>query len=125
MSNNTYKKSQGSGNGKRGFFAFLENAINVEKYFDQGLPTQYLMPILFITALCIFYIGNLHFAEKNIRKISKLKVEVEDLRADFTTLKAEYNFTSKQSEVARKAAKLGLKESINPPFKLIVDQDEF
>jgi hypothetical protein len=125
MSNNTYKKSQDSKKGKRGFFAFLENTINVEKYFDKGLPTQFLMPILFVTMLSVFYIGNLHYAEKNIRKISKLKIEVEDLRADFTTLKAEYMYTSKQSEVAKKAAKLGLKESVNPPYKIIVHEDEF
>jgi outer membrane murein-binding lipoprotein Lpp len=34
------------------------------------------------------------------RKIDKLQTEVEDLRADYTTLKADIMYASKQSEVA-------------------------
>lgn len=119
MATNSYKNSPGTGSSRRSFFSLLENLINVEKFFDKGLPVQFLMPFLFSTVLCIIYIGNLHFAEKNIRKATKLRVAVEDLRADYTTLKAEYMYTSKQSEVAKKAMTLGLKESIEPPFKII------
>jgi hypothetical protein len=45
---------------------------------------------------------------------------VEDLRADYTTLKSDVMFASKQSEVARRVKPLGLKESLNPPFKIVV-----
>ncbi|MEP2024546.1 MAG: FtsL-like putative cell division protein [Reichenbachiella sp.] len=123
MASNTYRQSQGTGGSRRSFFSLLENLINVEKFFDKGLPVQFLMPFLFSTVLCIVYIGNLHFAEKNIRKATKLRVAVEDLRADYTTLKADYMYTSKQSEVAKKAMTLGLKESIEPPFKIIENQE--
>lgn len=123
MASNTYRQSQGAGSSRRSFFSLLENLINVEKYFDKGLPVQFLMPFLFSTVLCIMYIGNLHFAEKNIRKSAKLRVAVEDLRADYTTLKADYMYTSKQSEVAKKAMTLGLKESIEPPYKIIEHQE--
>jgi len=126
MASNSYKKSQNPGSSSgRSFFSVLENVINVEKIFEKGLPIQFLMPILFSTVLCIFYIGNLHYAEKNIRKISKLRIQVEDLRADYTTLKADYMKNSKQSEVAKKASVLGLKESMDPPYKIIVGEDEF
>ncbi|MBU2913956.1 MULTISPECIES: FtsL-like putative cell division protein [Reichenbachiella] len=124
MASNTYKNPDPTKTGKRSFFSLLESFINVEKLFENGLPIQFLMPILYTTVLCIFYIGNLHFAEKNIRKISKLRVEVEDLRADFTTLKADYMFTSKQSEVAKKANKHGLKESIDPPYKIVLHAND-
>jgi len=125
MSANTYRKPKSTDTGRKSFFSLLENVINVEKIFDKGLPIQFLLPLLFITLLCIVYIGNLHFAEKSIRKISKLRVEVEDLRADYTTLKADYMFTSKQSEVARKASVIGLYESIDPPKKIVLSKDEF
>ncbi|UXP30738.1 FtsL-like putative cell division protein [Reichenbachiella agarivorans] len=125
MASNTYRNPDTTrSTGKRSFFSLLESFINVEKLFENGLPIQFLMPILYVTVLCIIYIGNLHFAEKSIRKISKLRVEVEDLRADYTTLKADYMFTSKQSEVAKKAKKLGLYESIDPPYKIILHSDE-
>lgn len=125
MASNSYKRSQSSGISGRSFFSLLENVINVERIFDKGLPIQFLMPILFSTVLCILYIGNLHYAEKNIRKISKLRVQVEDLRADYTTLKADYMKNSKQSEVAKKASVLGLKESMTPPYKIVIGEDEF
>ncbi len=124
MATNTYKRSRGNGNSRRSFFSLLESLINVEKFFDKGLPVQFLMPFLFSTVLGILYIGNLHYAEKNIRKVAKLRVAVEDLRADYTTLKADYMYTSKQSEVAKKAMALGLKESIEPPFKIIENTGE-
>ncbi len=124
MASNTYKSQTGTRSGRRSFFALLENVINVERIFDKGLPIQFLLPILFSTILCIIYIGNLHYAEKNIRKINKLRIEVEDLRADYTTLKADYMYTSKQSEVAKKAAALGLKESAEPPNKIILSDAE-
>lgn len=125
MASNTYKDPKSSQSGRRSFFALLENVINVEKFFDKGLPIQFLLPILFTTLLCIIYIGNLHYAEKNIRRIAKLRIEVEDLRADFTTLKANYMFASKQSEVAKKAKTLGLAESMDPPAKILMAADEF
>ena len=124
MASNTYKSSQGNRSGGRSFFTLLENVINVEKIFDKGLPIQFLFPILFSTILGIIYIGNLHYAEKNIRKINKLRIEVEDLRADYTTLKADYMYTSKQSEVAKKAAALGLQESMEPPYKIVISDEE-
>lgn len=125
MASNTFKKTNGSHSGRRSFFALLENVINVEKIFEKGLPIQFLMPLLFCTMLCIVYIGNLHYGEKNIRRIAKLRVEVEDLRADYTTLKADYMHSSKKSEVAKKAQILGLQESINPPSKILISQSEF
>ena len=124
MASNTYKSTSKTSTGRRSFFALLENVINVQRIFEKGLPIQFLFPILYSTVLCIIYIGNLHYAEKNIRRMSTLRVEVEDLRADYTTLKAEYMYTSKQSEVAKKAAILGLKESIDPPFKIVFDKGE-
>ena len=41
---------------------------------------------------------------------------MEDLRADYTTLKADFMYESKQSEVAKRAEKLGLKESKESPI---------
>jgi hypothetical protein len=125
MATNTYKNNASGNAGKSSFFAIIENYLNVEKFFEDGLPLKFLPPTLFITLLCILYIGNLHHAEKNIRKITKLEVAVEDLRADYTTLKADYMYTSKQSEVALKAAKLGLVESNIPPSKIVVPADEY
>ena len=70
---------------------------------------QYMPKILFVMGLGLLYISNTHYAEKTVRRISNIQAEVEDLRADYTTLKSDLMFASKQSEVARKVKVLGIK----------------
>lgn len=112
---------------KKGFslFALLDKYANVDALFEEGVPLRFMPRILFLTGVTLFYIGNTHFAEKTIRKIDKVKVEVEDLRADYSTLKSDYMEASKQSEVARNVAPLGLEESSTPPYQVIVSPDEY
>ncbi|MBX2895749.1 MAG: hypothetical protein KF763_09925 [Cyclobacteriaceae bacterium] len=106
-------------------FSGLEKKMKLESYFEEGFPVQYLPKILFVVLLSLIYISNTHFAEKTTRKIDRLQSDVEDLRADYTTLKADIMYASKQSEVARRVKELGLKESLNPPFKVVVDASEY
>ncbi|HZY79957.1 MAG TPA: FtsL-like putative cell division protein [Cyclobacteriaceae bacterium] len=115
------KPKQTSEPGKS-IFSGIEKRLKLETYFEEGFPVQYLPKILFVMMLGILYIGNTHHAEKTIREINRAQSEVEDLRADYTTLKADVMFASKQSEVARRVRELGLKESNNPPFKIVVDR---
>lgn len=104
-------------------FSKIDKILRLDKYFDDGLPVEHLPKVLFTVVMILLYIANTHYAEKTVRKIEKLKAEVEDLRADYTTLKASYMFESKQSEVARKVAGMGLEESKYPPFKLEVTDE--
>lgn len=106
-------------------FSGLEKKLNLESYFEEGFPIQYLPKILFVLGLALFYIGNTHYAEKTVRKINHIQAEVEDLRADYTTLKSDLMFASKQSEVAIKVKAYGLKESLTPPTKVVVEEGEY
>lgn len=112
---------------KKGFsiFKLLDRYTNVDFLFQEGVPTRFLPHVLFLTGITLFYIGNTHYAEKTIRKIAKIKVETEDLRADYTTLKSDYMSASKQSEVARNVSPLGLVESSSPPYQVEVTADEY
>jgi len=106
-------------------FSGIEKRLKLETYFEEGFPVQYLPKIFFVLALGLLYIGNTHHAERTVRAITHAQSEVEDLRADYTTLKADVMFASKQSEVARRVKELGLKESLNPPFKIVIDDGEY
>jgi len=106
-------------------FAGLEKKLKLESYFEDGFPVKYLPKILFVMMLGLIYISNTHYAEKTVRRINTIQAEVEDLRADYTTLKADLMFASKQSEVARKVSTLGLKESLKPPFKVETRAGEY
>lgn len=102
-------------------FSGIERRLKLENYFEEGFPVQYLPKILFVMFLGLLYISNTHYAEKTVRRIDHVQSEVEDLRADYTTLKSDLMFASKQSEVARKVKALGLKEAKNPPTKIVTE----
>lgn len=110
-----------AGSDRKSIFSGLEKRMRLESYFEEGFPVQYLPKILFVMFLGLLYISNTHHAEKTTREINRAQSEVEDLRADFTTLKADVMFASKQSEVARRVKDMGLKESLTPPFKIVVE----
>jgi hypothetical protein len=111
--------------GSKSAFSGFEKKLKLENYFEDGFPVQYLPKILFVVFLSLIYISNTHYADKTTRNIEKTESEVEDLRADFTTLKADVMFASKQSEVARRVKQLGLEESLTPPFKVVVEKGEY
>lgn len=106
-------------------FMLLEKYTKMDAFFQHGLPVKYLPYVLFTMLIALFYIGNTHYAEKTIRKIDRTKVETEDLRADYTTLKSDYMEASKQSEVAKNVEPYGLVESSSPPFQIEVTKDEY
>jgi len=101
-------------------FALLDRFTGLDGLFREGLPVRYLPKLLFVMLLTLLYIGNTHYGNRMNRNIQRLKQETEDLRADYTTLKSDYMEASKQSEVARKVAAIGLVESSSPPFRIAV-----
>ena len=101
-------------------FSLLDRATSVDGLFREGLPVRFLPHLLVVMLLVLLYIGNTHYGNRMNRNIQRLKQETEDLRADYTTLKSDYMEASKQSEVARKVAAIGLVESSSPPFRITV-----
>src|SRR6476660_1769434 len=71
---------------------------------------------LFLAALAVVYIYNGHYADKTIRNINKVQNDLKELQYEYKTLKSEVMFRSKQSELAKAVAPLGLKELVVPPM---------
>lgn len=109
----------------KGIFSGIERRLRLENYFEEGFPVKYLPKILFAMVLGLIYISNTHYAEKTVRRINNIQAEVEDLRADYTTLKSNLMFASKQSEVAKKVKAFELEESLTPPYKVEVEEGEY
>lgn len=105
-------------------FNLMDKSIPMGKVFDSGLPVKYIPYILHITFLGVLYIANTHYSDRVNSSILKLHKQVEDLRSDYTTLKSDYMFESKQSEVAKKVKSLDLIEDKNPPRKIVVTVHE-
>jgi len=127
MTENKFKiKPKTSSKGfTRSLFSDIEKRLKLENYFEEGFPVKYLPKILFVMVLGLIYISNTHYAEKTVRKINNIQVEAEDMRADYTTLKSNLMFASKQSEVAKKVKSLDIKESLTPPYKIEVVEGEY
>ncbi len=126
MSKNTYKvKSKKTRQGSESVFSFIESKFSFSNFFQNGLPLKYLPYIFFVVFIGIFYIGNNHYTEKTIRKIHKVEQKVEDLRAHYRTLQADYMHARLQSEVAKRVQKIGLKESSTPPKKIVIKKGEY
>lgn len=95
----------------KNFFALLFT----DGIISKQAATNMLPFIVFVALLAMFYIGNDHHIESNIRKINKLNKAVNELSWDYKTLKAELMLKSTQTEVSKKADSLGLQEPISPP----------
>jgi hypothetical protein len=100
----------------------------VTAFFTEGViskeaATEMLPFIIYVVFLGMIYIANRHFAEKNIREIDKLTREVKEQTWDYKTLKSDLMLKSTQSELAKRADTLGLKELIEPPKKIVIQTE--
>lgn len=86
---------------------------------------SYLPYMLFITFLGVLYIANGYYAEKTVRNLYKTTTDLKELRSEYITIKSDLNYLSKQSQVAMATDTVGIKESIDPPSKIVVTKKEF
>lgn len=77
--------------------------------------------ILFLSLIAILYIANGYWADDKVRQVNRTASQLKELRSEYISTKSDLMFVSKQSEVAKSAEKLGLKEPITPPMKIVVD----
>ena len=69
-------------------------------------------------ALAIIYIANGHYADKMLRKISKLENALKEMNYEYKTVKRDVIFRSKSSELARAVEPLGLMPLTDPPVMI-------
>ncbi|UJP66559.1 FtsL-like putative cell division protein [Mongoliitalea daihaiensis] len=123
MTENTFRKrikANGKSSASQGsLFSKLDEKLNVTAVFGVGIPVKFVPPIMYAAFIAMIYIWSNHRSERMIRQIDLMQREVEDLRADVTTLEAEFMYSSKQSEVAKKIELLGIEEIKEPPFKIV------
>lgn len=87
--------------------------------------TVKLLPFfLFLSFMAMGYIANGYYAEEKIRKLNSITNELKELRSEYITIKSDLMFVSKQSEVAKAAEFMGIKESVVPPRKIVVKKSQ-
>jgi len=112
-------------------FKWFNRFLPLEKIFGEKternqdlIPIRYFNYFLWIVALLVTYEWMGYASEKYVRQSLKLKREVEDLRAEYTTIKADYMKSGKQSVVIKKVQGMGLEENLTPPRKIVSPSEE-
>lgn len=77
--------------------------------------------ILSLALLAMCYIGNNYNSQKTSIEISKTQKEIEGLRYEYISTKANLMYISKQSEIVKRLGTSGLKEAIVPPDKIFIE----
>lgn len=109
---------------RKGVLAKGLSSVFSGSFLTNEKSLKHLPYILFLALAAIFYIANGYYADDKIREFNKTTNELKELRSQYISTKSELMFASKQSEVAKSAEKLGLKEPIVPPTKIEVDSLE-
>ncbi len=76
--------------------------------------------VLFLAFLAIIHIANTYFAYKHIREINAIRNELKEIRFEYISVKSELINNTKQSEIVRRLDGTGIKESLNPPMKIVM-----
>ncbi|MFZ4462299.1 MAG: FtsL-like putative cell division protein [Bacteroidales bacterium] len=78
--------------------------------------------IVFLAGIGVLYISNSYYAESVVRQIDDMNRELKELHVEYISSKSEVMNRSKQSVLIKKLENSGLKESIEPVRKIIVNQ---
>ena len=78
--------------------------------------------VLYIVFLLMMYITNVYIAEDVSRDTDKLNRKSEDLHVEYVYLKSEITSITKQSNLARLLKDTGIKESVDPFKKIVVEE---
>lgn len=106
---------------KKGVLAKNLSAVFSGTFLTNESTLKHLPFLLFLALIAILYIANGYYADDKIREVNKITNELKELRSEYISTKSDLMFVSKQSEVAKAAEPLGIKEPIVPPMKIEVD----
>lgn len=112
-------------------FNWLNRFLPLDKIFgdkvpgqEERVPVKYFYYFGWIVVLLVVYERIGFQSEEYVRNSIKLKKEVDDLRAEYTSIQAEYMKSGKQSVVIEKVKPDGLEENLNPPKKIVLKKEE-
>jgi hypothetical protein len=106
---------------KKGVLAKGLSSVFSGTFLTNEKTLKHLPFILFLSFVAVLYIANGYYADDKIREVNKLSNQLKELRSEYISTKSELMFASKQSEVAKAAEQMGLKEPVVPPVKIEVD----
>ncbi len=106
---------------KKGVLAKALSSVFSGTFLTNESTLKHVPFILFLAFIAILYIANGYQADDKIREVNKITNELKELRSEYISTKSDLMFVSKQSEVAKAAEPMGIKEPVVPPMKIETD----
>ncbi len=97
--------------------SFFRSVFSTDRFSSMSF-VGYVPFLAFIGFLAIIYIANRHYAERTVRQIDRLGREVKEMGWDYKSISAEMMKLTTQTEIAKRADSIGLKERTEPPKKI-------
>lgn len=101
--------------------------VGIEKYFQlsywsSDLILKQLPMIFFLGFLALIYIANAHLAERNVRRIQLMTKDIQQLRWQYMSIKADIMYNSKHSEIEAQVRSIGLRTLNGQPKRIVVNK---
>ena len=106
---------------KKGVLAKGLSSVFSGSFLVSDRTLRHLPFVFFLAVIAVLYIANGYYADDQIRESNRLTNQLKELRSEYISTRSELMFASKQSEVAKAAAVLGLREPVVPPKKIVTD----
>jgi hypothetical protein len=100
---------------KRGFLSIISGGFLLGDNALSSLPF-----LLYVAFLGMIYIANGYYAHSRLRDLDSIGNNITELRTQYIIAKDKLMYLSKESEVNKATDAMGLKESVIPPGKIIV-----
>ena len=110
---------------RKGVLAKGISSVFSGTFLSNQKTLRHLPFVLFLATIALLYIANGYYADDKVREVNKLNNQLKELRTEYIYTKSELMFASKQSEVAKSALPLGLKEPLVPPFIIETDSNTY
>lgn len=72
--------------------------------------------ILLLALLGLLYIANAHRGERKLRKIAKLRKEVDNAKSNYQEVKSGNTYNTTESELRKRLEAKGLKVNVEAPI---------
>ncbi|MCL2413653.1 MAG: FtsL-like putative cell division protein [Bacteroidales bacterium] len=95
----------------------LDGSIITQDKFLQHLPY-----IIFLACLSILLIANNYATVRIAREANRISRELPELRTEHLATLSEYLRKKQQSEIARRLEDVGIRESVVPPKRIIINR---
>lgn len=106
---------------KKGVLAKGLSTVFSGSFLSNDKAIKHLPFVLFLAFIAILYIANGYYADDKLREVNKLGNQLKESRTEFISGTSDLMFISKQTEVAKAVAPMGLKEPVAPPMKIEID----